>query len=134
MRYFPLFLVWSPLLWGQTLIRGVYVHGAAVSPQNPLDILIAGDTIAAIGPNLPASAGYTIVDGRGLHAYPGLIALSAPTGLIEVEAVRATRDNAEVGEYNPNALAYTAFNIDSRALPTLLANGIYTQRRPPRAV
>ena len=135
MRYFPLFLVWSPLLWGQALIRGVYVHGAAVSPQNPLDILIAGDTIAAIGPNPPASAGYTIIDGRGLHAYPGLIALSAPTGLIEVEAVRATRDNAEVGEYNPNALAYTAFNIDSRVLPTLLANGVlYVEAAPQGSV
>lgn len=135
MRYLLPLLVGNPLLWGQLLIRGVYVHGGAVSSQNPVDILISGDTIAAVGPNLPLPSGYTLVDGRGLHAYPGLIALSTPTGLVEVEAVRATRDNAEVGDYNPNALAYTAFNIDSRLLPTLLANGIlYAEAAPQGSV
>jgi len=122
-------------LWGQILIRGVYVHGGPVSPQSPADILIAGDTIAAVGSNLPAAPGYTIVEGQGLHAYPGLVALSAPTGLIEVEAVRATRDARETGDYNPNALAYTAFNIDSRVLPTLVANGIlYAEAAPQGSV
>ncbi len=118
-------------LWGQILIRGVYVHGGEVSSEKPVDILIAGDTIAAVGVDLPAGPGYGIIEGRGLHAYPGLVAISAPTGLIEVEAVRATRDNAETGDYNPNALAYTAFNVDSRVLPTLVANGIlYAESAP----
>ena len=132
--FLPLF-VWGALLRGQILIQGVYVHGGAVSPENPVDILIIGDTIAAVGANLPAASGYTLVDGRGLHAYPGLIALSTPTGLVEIEAVRATRDNAEVGDYNPNALAYTAFNVDSRVLPTLLANGIlYAEAAPQGSI
>ena len=123
-------LLWGWLL-GQTLIRGVYLHGGEASPEKPVDVLIAGDTIAAVGLNLPAGPGYRIVEGKGLHAYPGMVALSAPTGLIEVEAVRATRDNAETGDYNPNALAYTAFNIDSRVLPTLVANGVlYAESAP----
>ncbi len=135
MRYLLPLLAGNPLLWGQLLIRGVYVHGGAVSPQNPVDVLIVGDTIAAVGSSLPLASGYTIVDGRGLHAYPGLIALSTPIGLVEVEAVRATRDNVEVGDYNPNALAYTAFNIDSRVLPTLLSNGIlYAEAAPQGSV
>ncbi len=129
----------SGLLWGwlsgQILIRGVYVHGGEVPPEKPVDILIAGDTIAAVGLSLPAGPGYSIVEGKGLHAYPGLVALSTPTGLIEVEAVRATRDNAETGDYNPNALAYTAFNVDSRVLPTLVENGIlYGESAPQGSV
>ena len=129
------FVWWGGWLSAQILIRGVYVHGGEVLPERPVDILILGDTIAAIGSNLPVRPGYAIVEGNGLHAYPGLVALSAPTGLIEVEAVRATRDNAEVGDYNPNALAYTALNVDSRVLPTLVAAGVlYAESAPQGSV
>ncbi len=131
MRWLLRFFWWSSWLSGQILIRGVHVHGGEVSPEVLSDILIVGDTIAAVGPHLPAASDYTVVEGRGFHAYPGLVALSAPTGLVEVEAVRATRDNAETGDYNPNVLAYTAFNVDSRVLPTLAASGIlYVEAAP----
>ncbi len=124
-------VLWMGWLYGQVVIKGAYLHGSSLLPAAPVDILVQGDTIAAIGVGLSAPLGAEIIEARGLHAYPGLVALSTPVGLVEVEAVRATRDQAETGEFNPNALTYTAFNIDSRTLPTLLANGIlYAESAP----
>ncbi len=119
------------VVWAQVLIRGVYVHGGEVDPSIRVDVLIQGDSIAQIGTGL-SIPGATIVQAQGLHLYPALIALGTPTGLIEIEAVRATRDENEVGTYNPNVQAYIAYNADSRVLPTLRANGILYAEAAPR--
>jgi imidazolonepropionase-like amidohydrolase len=55
-----------------------------------------------------------MVDLKRQHLYPGLIALDTALGLAEIEAVRATQDAREVGDYTP----------DSELLPVARANGI----------
>ena len=56
-------------------------------------------------------------------------------GLTEIEAVRATNDNAEVGAFNPNARAIISYNTDSRVTPTLRSNGVlYAQVAPQGGV
>jgi imidazolonepropionase-like amidohydrolase len=65
-----------------------------------------------------------LIDGRGAHAYPGFIALNTVVGLNEIDAARATRDYQEVGAFNSNVRALTAFNSDSKIIPTLTINGI----------
>lgn len=115
-------MVWA--LWLQVLLRGVWIHRGDGSLAVQGDVLLQGDTIAAVASVLTAQPGWTVIEARGKHLYPGLIATGTPVGLIEVEAVRATRDNAEVGDFTPEASAYTAYNVDSRVLPTLRANGI----------
>ncbi|MDX2002438.1 MAG: amidohydrolase family protein [Chitinophagales bacterium] len=60
----------------------------------------------------------------GKHIYPGLIAPNTILGLTEIEAVRATQDNAEVGYYNPNVRSVIAYNTDSKIIPTIRSNGI----------
>lgn len=122
-------LAW--LLWGQLLIRGAWVHRGDGSLPVQADVLVVGDSIAAVAPALPALPGYRLVEARGKHLYPGLIGLATPVGLVEIEAVRATRDYTEVGEFTPEVRAYAAFNIDSRVLPTLAAAGIlYVEAAP----
>lgn len=111
-------------LWIQILLRGVWIHRGDGSLAVQGDVLISGDTIAAVSSVIAAQPGFTVIEARGKHLYPALVSLGTPVGLIEIEAVRATRDNAEVGDFTPEASAYTAFNIDSRVLPTLRANGI----------
>ncbi|MCX8113334.1 MAG: amidohydrolase family protein [Bacteroidia bacterium] len=119
-------------IWLQILLRGVWIHRGDGSPAAQADVLLQGDTIAAIAPTINAKPEYKVLqETQGKHLYPALIAIGTPTGLIEIEAVRATRDNAEVGDFTPEAQAYTAFNIDSRVLPTLRANGIlYVESTP----
>ena len=45
-------------------------------------------------------------------------------GLGEIEAVRATQDSTEVGEYNPDVQAWFAVNPDSDLIAVTRANGI----------
>jgi imidazolonepropionase-like amidohydrolase len=66
----------------------------------------------------------TTVDGKGQHLYPGLIAPNTRLGLEEIQAVRATRDYAEVGRFNPNIRSIIAYNTDSYVTPTIRSNGI----------
>lgn len=123
-------MVWA--LWLQVLLRGVWIHRGDGSLAVQGDVLLQGDSIAAVAPVIAAQPGWTIIEARGKHLYPGLIGLGTPVGLIEIEAVRATRDNAEVGEFTPEAAAYTAYNADSRVLPTLRANGILYAESVPQ--
>jgi imidazolonepropionase-like amidohydrolase len=43
---------------------------------------------------------------------------------VEIEAVRATEDQAEVGEYRPDVQSWIAVNPDSELIPVTRANGI----------
>ncbi len=65
-----------------------------------------------------------IIDGKGQHLYPGLIAANTRLGLEEIQAVRATRDYREVGNFNPNVRSVIAYNTDSKVVPTVRSNGI----------
>lgn len=67
-----------------------------------------------------------VIDGEGLHVYPGLIAPVTQIGLTEIAALRQTSDNNEVGSATPEVLAATAINPDSTLIPVTRANGILT--------
>lgn len=69
----------------------------------------------------------------GKHLYPGFIAANTALGLVEVQAVRATVDSAEVGALNPNSRALIAVNADSELLPVTRANGVLAALAVPRA-
>jgi len=72
-----------------------------------------------------------VIDCTGKQIYPGIIATNSVIGLNEIEAVRATNDNAEVGLFNPNVRAIVSYNTDSRVTPTLRSNGVlYAQVAP----
>ena len=77
----------------------------------------------------------TIINLFGKHIYPGLIAPNCIIGLQEAEAVRATNDYAEVGEFNPHIRSLIAYNTDSKILETVKANGVlYVQSTPRNGV
>lgn len=64
------------------------------------------------------------IDATGRHVYPGLIDSYSNMGLVEINAVRATRDYQETGEVNPNAKANVAVNPDSEMIPVTRSNGV----------
>jgi len=59
----------------RVLIRGgrVYDHNGDVHQPAQADILIAGERIERIGPNLPAEAGVEVIDAAGKLVVPGLV-------------------------------------------------------------
>jgi hypothetical protein len=65
-----------------------------------------------------------IVDCKGKHIYPGLILSNTQLGLIEVQAVRATSDAAELGDMSASIRSIVAYNTDSKVQNTLRPNGI----------
>ncbi len=64
------------------------------------------------------------IDCKGAHIYPGIISPETNLGLTEVEAVRATNDDVEVGITNASTRAISAYNADSKVINTLRSNGI----------
>ena len=75
------------------------------------------------------------VDLKGLHLYPGLIALNTQLGLVEIGAIRSTHDEREVGEFTPEVQSWLAVNPDSELLPVARANGVaYFEPAPQGAL
>jgi imidazolonepropionase-like amidohydrolase len=72
------------------------------------------------------------IDGKKQHAYPGFIAPNSTLGLTEIEAVRSTVDEREIGHFNPNIRSQIGYNTDSKILPTVTANGVLTAQITPR--
>ncbi|MEK7256232.1 MAG: amidohydrolase family protein, partial [Bacteroidota bacterium] len=72
------------------------------------------------------------IDATGKHLYPGFIAPNTDLGLQEIEAVRATRDNAETGSINPNVRSIIAYNTDSEVTPTVRSMGVLMAEIAPQ--
>lgn len=107
-----------------TLLKGGTLHTATNGVKENHDLLIVDGKISAIAKDLAADENTTVVDMAGKHLYPGLIGMSTTLGIVEIGAVRATRDQAETGRYTPEVEAHVAFNADSEVIPTIRANGI----------
>ncbi len=87
-------------------------------------IIIRGEKIEDIGPNLSIPVGAKIIDGQGLIAYPGLIDGYCQLGLYEIGSIQATIDYRETGRINPQVLATEALRPDSMHIPVARSNGI----------
>jgi len=74
----------------------------------------------------------TIIDLKGQHIYPGFVAANSTLGLTEIDAVRATRDFDEVGEYNPHIRSQIADNAESKVIATVCTNGVLLTQATPR--
>jgi imidazolonepropionase-like amidohydrolase len=107
------------------LMNGV-VHTVAGETFTNGSVLIDGKKISRVfsGPMTNTVAADKVVDLRGQHLYPGLIAVNTVLGLSEIDAVRATQDTTEVGDYTPDVESWVAVNPDSELLPVARANGI----------
>jgi imidazolonepropionase-like amidohydrolase len=73
-----------------------------------------------------------VVEADGKHVYPGFIAPNSTLGLVEIGAVRATRDSREVGTFKPNVRSVISFNTDSEIIPTVRSNGVLMGQTTPR--
>ena len=73
------------------------------------------------------------IDCLGQHVYPGLISANGTLGLVEISAVRATRDLSEPGLINPSVRVESAVNPDSELLPVARANGLLTTLTVPQS-
>lgn len=136
-----------------TLPGLVFAHDLVPAPPQAAPIVIDGATLhtvsgpliergrvrlengklTAIGGDEVSTEGAQVIDASGQHLYPGLIAASSVLGLIEIGAVRATNDTAEVGSNTANVRAESAINPDSELIPVTRANGVLLALSAPAA-
>jgi imidazolonepropionase-like amidohydrolase len=95
-------------------------------------VLFEDGIISAIGTRLDLPEGTEKIDISGQHVYPGLIDANTVIGLVEISAVRATLDIAEVSEIKPNIRSEVAINPDSELIPVTRTNGITYAHVIPR--
>ena len=74
----------------------------------------------------------TVIEASGKHVYPGFIAANASLGLAEIDAVKATRDFAEVGIMNPHIRSLIAYNAESKVVESMRPNGVLMAQITPR--
>lgn len=113
----------SPLQAEILVVRGATVHPVSAEPFVG-SIVIEDGTIIAVGADAAAPSAATVIEAEGLHVYPGMMDALSQVGLVEVNAVAATDDQAEMGTYNPHLAATTAIHPASEVIPVTRANGV----------
>ena len=104
-----------------TNARIVTVSGATMERGT---IVIRDGKIVSLGTAAPVPTGAKIIPGTGLTVYPGMIDTYTTLGLTEVDAVNATVDTTELGDFNANMKALTAVQPNSELIPVARSNGV----------
>lgn len=123
----------APVQTGPITIEGAVAHlGNGEIIENSLimfdegKITFVGDAkmrIARIG---------KIIDASGKHVYPGFIAPGKSLGLVEVNAVRASNDQDEIGELIPHVRSIIAYNAESKVVESMRPNGVLLGQITPQ--
>ena len=114
------------------LVRGARVHTAAASGTLAnADVLVQGGRIAAVGSNLAAPAGATVVEAKGRPLTPGLFGGITQIGLEEVNLEPSTYDAqlklaapAWQHMWRPEFDVTPAFNARSIVLAVMRVEGV----------
>ncbi|WP_299776673.1 amidohydrolase family protein [uncultured Formosa sp.] len=72
------------------------------------------------------------INGTGKHIYPGFIAPTKALGLIEINAVRASKDEDEIGEFIPHVRSLIAYNAESKVVESMRPNGVLLAQITPQ--
>ncbi|MGK0303006.1 MAG: imidazolonepropionase-like amidohydrolase, partial [Planctomycetota bacterium] len=104
-----------------TVSGGIVLGGTIWFDKGKIQaILPAGEN-----PKLPAELETPVrIDLKGKHVFPGMISAHTSLGLIEIGMVPQSVDTDELGDQSPEALALTAVNPDSTAIPVARRNGV----------
>jgi imidazolonepropionase-like amidohydrolase len=122
-----LILLAGAALWAADdsfVIRNVTIHPVTAADIPNATIIVANGKIAEMGTKVSVPKGAKVVEGKGLHLYPGLIDSAGNLGMSEVSSVRETSDVTELGDFNPQLRAITSVNPSSDHIPVTRANGI----------
>lgn len=120
----------------KVLIRYATAHVGNGEKIDNAIIVIQGDELAMVANGNSARINVldydTIIDAEGKHVYPGFILMDSRLGLVEIEAVGATRDFKETGQFLPNVRTLPAFNTESKVISTVRTNGVLMAQVAPK--
>ncbi|AMP98808.1 amidohydrolase [Pedobacter cryoconitis] len=114
-------------------ITGAIIHvGNGTVIENGTLLFGNGKIIAVAASGQVPQGDILRINASGKHIYPGFIAATTNLGLTEIEAVKATLDFAEIGDYNSHIRSIVAYNTDSKVPATLRSNGILMAQPTPQ--
>ncbi len=105
-------------------VVGATVHRISDEPLEKATLLFRQGKIVAIGEQVKVPDDVLTIDATGKHIYPGLFDAYTDLGLVEINSVRATRDQQETGSLNPNVKSWVSVNPDSEIIPVTRSNGV----------
>ena len=116
------------------LIMGGTAHlGNGKVQENSLISIVDGKIATIMDGTIVRPAKHDItIDANGKHIYPGFIAPNSTLGLVEIDAVRASDDESEIGEFNPHIRSLIAYNAESKLTEAARPNGILLAQVTPR--
>jgi hypothetical protein len=89
-----------------------------------------GQIIALGGPETPTKG--QVISASGKHIYPGFITMGTSLGLIEVDAVKATDDQSDIGDMIPHVRSIIAYDAESKVVESMRPNGVLMSQVSPK--
>jgi imidazolonepropionase-like amidohydrolase len=115
-------------------IRGAMIHPVSGPVLPSGTIVISGGKIQAVGANVAVPQGARVIDGTGLHVWPGMMEAGTTMGLAEIpQGATPTMDVSETGDINPNAHAINGINSHSAHIGVTRVVGITHVVSSPRS-
>ena len=115
---------------GPISIVGATLHLGNGSVVENGTLVFKDGIIDAVGQNVTPQG--TIIDASGKHVYPGLIAPSRSLGLVEIDAVRQSDDEDEIGGLIPHVRSLIAYNAESKLIESMRPNGVLLGQTTPQ--
>ena len=108
--------------------NGKVIENSAIGFANGKINLVADPTVIRL-----AKDAYDItINASGKHVYPGFIAPNSTLGLVEIDAVKSSDDEREIGEMKPHVRSIIAYTADSKVIETVRPNGVLMAQITPR--
>jgi imidazolonepropionase-like amidohydrolase len=108
--------------------NGSVIQNSAIGFKDGKLTLVADATLIKI-----AQDSYDqVINAQGKHVYPGFIAPNSTLGLVEIDAVKSSDDESEIGDMNPHVRSIIAYNADSKVIETVRPNGVLMAQITPR--
>lgn len=122
---------------GKPLEKSLLIQGATLHIGNGQVIEngyvgIENGKITYVGATAPSTTFDSTFNAQKTELYPGFIAPNTTLGLREIEAVLASVDDDEVGDFLPNIRSLPAYNAESKITPTVRFNGVLLAETTPR--
>lgn len=121
----------APVQQETITITGATAHIGNGTIIDNCTIIFEDGKITAIGGAEVESKGQ-IIDASRKHIYPGFIAPGKSLGLVEVNAVRASNDQDEIGDIIPHVRSIIAYNAESKVVESMRPNGVLLGQITPK--
>ena len=113
-------------------IVGATAHiGNGQVVENSL-IIIQDGIITSVGSAGQSRPQGEVIQAQGHHVYPGFIAPNSTLGLVEIDAIRASDDEDELGDFLPHVRSLIAYNAESKVVESMRPNGVLIGQITPR--